>query len=88
LELDPEIIKLLLKLLAKSPWFLLAVLLVWPEKGVIPLWIKSRRDTKFAEIKRDTIKAEVQERALKRLEQQQPLKLPPANGDSDDNIHR
>ena len=88
MELDPEIIKLLLKLLVHSPWLLLAVLLVWPEKGVIPLWIKSRRDTKLAEIKRDTIKAEVQERALKRLEQQQPLKLLAADGESDDSNPR
>lgn len=88
MELDPEIIKLLLKLLAKSPWFLLALLFVWPNTGIIPLWIKSRRDTKLAEIKRDRLKAKVQERALKRLEQQPPLKLSAGDGESDDNNPR
>lgn len=80
MEFDPELLKLLLKLLAHSPWFLLGVMVVWPERGIVALWIKSRRDIKLAEIKRDKTNAKVQERAAERL-RKEPQLLPPPNGE-------
>ena len=80
MELDPE----LLKLLVHSPWLLLLVLIFWPEKGIIALWIKSRRDIKLAEMKRDKASNEVQERAAKRLTQEPALLEAPKGEENGD----
>ena len=87
MEFDPELLKLLLRLLSHSPWFLLAVMAVWPDKGIVPLWIKGNRDIKLAEIKRDKLIAKVQERASKRLQQEPPLRLTARKGDANDDGH-
>ena len=80
LGLDPDIIKLLLA----APWSFVVALIVWPDKGIIALWIKRNQAIKLAEIKRDKAKKAVQERVAERLTQAPPL-LPAPKGEANDN---
>ena len=81
MELSPDLIEAL----KASPWLLLLVVIFWPDKGVVALWIKRSQAIKLAELKRDKAKKAVQERAAKRLKQEPPLQLPGPKGEVDGN---
>jgi hypothetical protein len=43
-------------LLVTAPWATIIALIVWPEKGVVALWIKRSQAVKIAELERDKTK--------------------------------
>ncbi len=67
-------------LLATTPWITLIALALWPEKGVIALWIKRSEAVKLAELEREKAKDEILLEAKKGSAQGQ---LPPPVGEEE-----
>ena len=51
MELDPTSVS---TLFSAAPWAFVAALVVWPEKGIVALWIRRGQAIKLAEIERNT----------------------------------
>lgn len=76
--MELEIGENLAHLLLASPWVGLALVILWPDKGVVALWIKRSEAVKKAELERDAMRSTITVENGKGSRQQQ---LPPPIGE-------